>query len=204
MLTRTQGKGTLTHRRLIQTSRECCRPPAEVQVGVGRGPPEMGHWQQQSWETHLGWVGVLWEVPEAPVQSLWASLEAQRVKRLPAMTWVRSLGGEDPPGEGNAKPLYSPWGCKESDTTEQLHSLTHRACRLQDWVTSGQTANRKGAQPHPSTDNWSQVLLSTTPPTRARPSYSHSQSLPSGSLHSLIHIHQRADRRNKNYNPRSL
>ena len=28
----------------------------------------------------------------------WASLVAQRVKRLPAMweTWVRSLGGEDP------------------------------------------------------------------------------------------------------------
>ena len=63
---------------------------------------------------HLGWVGVFWEVPEAPVQSLWASLEAQRVKRLPAMTWVRSLGGEDTPGEGNAKPLHSlawriPW-----------------------------------------------------------------------------------------------
>ena len=64
---------------------------------------------------------------------------AQRVKRLPARqeTWVRSLGWEDPlekelathsgtlawkipwtekPGAG-----YSPWGRKESDTTEQLH-----------------------------------------------------------------------------------
>ena len=45
------------------------------------------------------------------------------------------------PGEGNGNPLqysclenpmdggtwlgYSSWGCKESDTTEQLHSLTH-------------------------------------------------------------------------------
>ena len=56
------------------------------------------------------------------------------VKNLPAMreTWVRSLGLEDPlPGEGNGCPLpvfwpgefhglYSPWGCKESDTTERL------------------------------------------------------------------------------------
>ena len=54
------------------------------------------------------------------------------VKNLPAMreTWVQSLGLKDPlPGEGNGCPLpvfwpgefhglYSPWGCKESDTTE--------------------------------------------------------------------------------------
>ena len=54
-------------------------------------------------------------------------------------SWVRSLGREDPPGEGNGNPLqysclenpmerrslvcYSPWGRKESDTTEQLHFL---------------------------------------------------------------------------------
>ena len=38
-------------------------------------------------------------------------------------------------------------------------------------------------------------------PTRARPSFPHSQSLPSGILHkSLILIHQRADRKNKNFN----
>ena len=64
---------------------------------------------------------------------------AQRLKRLPAMreTWVRSLGREDSPGEGNGNPLqysclenphgqrslvgYSPRGCKELDRTEQLH-----------------------------------------------------------------------------------
>ena len=36
-----------------------------------------------------------------------ASLVAQRLKRLPAMrkTRIRSLGGEDPPGEGNGNPL---------------------------------------------------------------------------------------------------
>ena len=71
-----------------------------------------------------------------------ASLVAQMVKNLPAMweTWVRSLGWEDPVpnplglGRGQGKPLlyscldnphgqrslvsYSPWGCKELDTTE--------------------------------------------------------------------------------------
>ena len=60
------------------------------------------------------------------------SLVAQMVKNPPAMreTWVRSLGWEDPwrrerlptpifwPGEFHG--LNSPWGGKESDTTEQL------------------------------------------------------------------------------------
>ena len=68
-----------------------------------------------------------------------ASLVAQRLKRLLALwkTWVRSLGQEDPlekemathssifvPGESHGQRSlvgYSPWGCKESDTTEQLH-----------------------------------------------------------------------------------
>ena len=65
---------------------------------------------------------------------------AQRLKRLSAMreTWVRSLGREDPL-EKEMAPHSStlawkiPWteetgrlqpmGCKESDTTEQLHFL---------------------------------------------------------------------------------
>ena len=67
-----------------------------------------------------------------------ASLVAQMVKRLPAMreTWVQSLGQEDPlkkemattpvllPGKFHGwRSLvgYSPWGRKESDTTERLH-----------------------------------------------------------------------------------
>ena len=58
---------------------------------------------------------------------------AQMVKNPPAMreTWVRSLGWEDPLEKGKAPPtpvfwpgefygLYSPWGCKEWDTTERL------------------------------------------------------------------------------------
>ena len=69
-----------------------------------------------------------------PLQYSWASLVAQLVKNLPAMreTWVQSLGWEDPlererlptpvfwPGEFHG--LYSPWGRKELDMTEQLRT----------------------------------------------------------------------------------
>jgi len=63
---------------------------------------------------------------------VWASLVAQLVKDPPAMqvTWVQSLAWKIPwrrerlpipvfwPGEFHGP--YSPWGHKESDTTEQL------------------------------------------------------------------------------------
>jgi len=67
---------------------------------------------------------------------VWASLVAQRLKRLPPMreTGVRSLGKEDPlekeptpvflPGESHGwRSLvgYRPRGCKESDMTQRLH-----------------------------------------------------------------------------------
>ena len=57
---------------------------------------------------------------------------AQLVKNPPAMweTWVRSLGWEDPLEKGKATSpvfwpgkfhgLYSPWGRKESNTSERL------------------------------------------------------------------------------------
>ena len=71
------------------------------------------------------------------VLGLRTSLVAQLVKNLPAMqaAWVRSLGWEDPVEKGMAthssillgdsygqKSLegYSPWGCKESEMTDQL------------------------------------------------------------------------------------
>ena len=76
------------------------------------------------------------------LQTSWASLVTQTVKNLPAMqeTWVQFLDWEYSPGEGNGSPLQyscwhspmdrgawwrslvgcSPWGLKESDTTEQL------------------------------------------------------------------------------------
>ena len=65
-----------------------------------------------------------------PLQYFGASLVAQLVKNPSAMweTWVRSLGWEDPLEKGKAthssilawriQGLYSPWGRKESDTTE--------------------------------------------------------------------------------------
>ena len=66
------------------------------------------------------------------------SLVAQTVKCLPTMqeTWVQSLGWEDPwrrqwhptpvllPGKSHGWRIlvgYSPWGGKESNTTERLH-----------------------------------------------------------------------------------
>ena len=75
-----------------------------------------------------------------PLQYSWASLVAQLVKNPPAMreTWVLSLGWEDPwrrerlttpvfwPGECHG--LHSPWGGKESDTTERLSVFTNLIC----------------------------------------------------------------------------
>ena len=77
-----------------------------------------------------------------PPQYSRASMVAQMVKNLPTMpeTWVRSLDWEDPLEEGvvthssilawripmdrGAWRDYSPWGLKESDTTEQLSTST--------------------------------------------------------------------------------
>ena len=64
----------------------------------------------------------------------WASLVAQLVKNLPAMqdTQIQSLGWDDPLEKGKATHssilawpgefygLYSPWGRKESDTTDNF------------------------------------------------------------------------------------
>ena len=76
------------------------------------------------WCIHDAWVWI------------WGSLLAQLVNNLPTVqeTWNQSLGGEDSlekgmashssilawriPGTGEV--AYSPWGCKELDTTEQL------------------------------------------------------------------------------------
>ena len=62
----------------------------------------------------------------------WASLVFQRVKNMAAMleTWIQSLGWEDPLERGKAThpsiPAWrSPWGQKESDTTERLSLHFH-------------------------------------------------------------------------------
>ena len=64
----------------------------------------------------------------------------QLVKNPPAMqkTWVQPLGWEDPLQKGKAtysgvlaQELYSPWGCKKSDTRVTLTScekLAEAAC----------------------------------------------------------------------------
>ena len=80
-----------------------------------------------------------------PLQYSWASLVAQLVKNPPAKqeTWVRSLGWEDPLEKGKTThysilawripwTVYSPWSCKESDTTERLSLSLHVAHF--DWV----------------------------------------------------------------------
>ena len=68
-----------------------------------------------------------------PLQYSCALLVAQLAKNPPAVweTWVQFLGWEDPLEKGTAihssilawKILYSPWGHKESDTTEKLSLL---------------------------------------------------------------------------------
>ena len=87
-----------------------------------------------------------------PLQYSLAPLVAHLVKNLPAMqeTWVRSWVGKmrwrrerlpTPvfwPGEFHG--LYSPWGCKELDTTEQL-SLSLLCATL--WARAKDTAASK-------------------------------------------------------------
>ena len=69
-----------------------------------------------------------------PPQYSWASLVAHLVKNLPAtqVTWVPSLGWEDPLEKGKANHssilawrIPSSWGHKESDMTERLSLSLH-------------------------------------------------------------------------------
>ena len=65
-------------------------------------------------------------------KGIWASPVAQLAKNRSAIqeTWVQSLGWEDPLEKGTATHssflawripwMCSPWGCRESDTTERL------------------------------------------------------------------------------------
>ena len=100
-----------------------------------------------------GWEASSGEGIGYPLQYSWYSLMFRRCKKKkknpPAMweTWVRSLGGEDPlEGGGHDNPLqysslenphgqrslagYSPWGRKESDTTERLSTQHTRWLEL--------------------------------------------------------------------------
>ena len=64
---------------------------------------------------------------------------AQRLKHLPAMqeTQDRSLGWEDPPGEGNVKPLQ--YSCLENPMEggawwATVHGVTKSRTRLSDFT----------------------------------------------------------------------
>ena len=91
-------------------------------------------------------ISVLWKqnqsISDNYILKNYASLVAQSIKNLPAgqETRVRSLGQEDPLEKEMAtyssilawkipwteEPgRHSPWGCKESETTEQLHFHFH-------------------------------------------------------------------------------
>ena len=90
---------------------------------------------QEMWVPFLG--------QEEPLEKGIATLVVQRLKCLPPMqeTQVHSLGREDPlekemvthssilawkiPWTRRSLVGYSPWGRKESDTTERLHLLTY-------------------------------------------------------------------------------
>ena len=82
-----------------------------------------------------------------PLQYSRALLVAQMVENLPAMqeTWIWSLDWEDPlrwerlptpvflPGESHEQRSlegYSPWGCKESGTTEQLSCTSYKVYKI--------------------------------------------------------------------------
>ena len=97
----------------------------------------------------LGWIPgqgrSAGEGIDYPLQDSWASHVAQLVNNPPEMweIWVLSLACEDPlenerlptpvfwPREFHG--LYSPWGCKELDTTEQLSlSLSQKTVRYKE------------------------------------------------------------------------
>ena len=84
------------------------------------------------------------------VMNIGVSLVAQLVKNLPAMqeTWVWSLVWEGKGYPPQYSGLYSPWGCKELDTTEQLShkhgaktELNHSCCKYTGLSTSCSSLN---------------------------------------------------------------
>ena len=93
------------------------------------------------------------------MSSLVSFLMARLVKNLPAVqeTRVQSMGWEDPLGKerlptpvfwlGEFHGLYSPWGCKELDTTEGL-SLSLHTCHVETII------QEKAMATHSSTLAW--------------------------------------------------
>ena len=93
---------------------------------------------------------------------LQASLVAQPVKNPPAIweSWVQSLGWEDPLEKGKAthssilawRILYSPWECKELDTTACLSlSVSCILARSIPW------ADELGRLVHGVAESWTRL-----------------------------------------------
>ena len=92
----------------------------------------------------------------------------------------------------------TPW----REPAQSLPLAPQEACRLQCRVASGQQPT--GREPSPTHQQTSGLKFYWALLTRATQSSTHNQSLPSGSLQSLLNrlIHQRADGRSKkNYSP---
>ena len=111
-------------------------------IGEGNGNPLQCSCLENPKDGGAWWAAV-YGVAQSRTRLKWlssrASLVSQTVKNLPAMqeTCVRSLGRKIPwrkewlrtpvflPGESNGRRSlagYSPWSCKELDTTEHTHS----------------------------------------------------------------------------------
>ena len=100
---------------------------ASLVAQLVKNPPAM----QETWVPPLGWEGP-WRRERLPTPVFLGFPCSSAGKGLPAMreTWIQSLVWEGPwrrerpptpvfwPGEVHG--LYSPWGCKELDTTEHL------------------------------------------------------------------------------------
>ena len=100
-----------------------------------------------------------------------ASLVAQKVRNLPAMqeTWVRSVSWEDPLEKEMATHSsilawsipwaeepggYSPWSCKELDTTEQLAHTQDRSNALALQTSMSRLRSSVHTAPH----TWKEIL----------------------------------------------
>ena len=104
-------------------------------VTMGKGCPKL---RLLTSYTHLLPLSLKISVSSANFKKIvwWASLVAQRLKRLPAMQetpWRRKWQPTPVflPGESHGRRSlvgYSPRGRKELDTTERLHFHFHRGC----------------------------------------------------------------------------
>ena len=172
---------------------------AEVWVNSGMLQGQ-GHWIQQSWELWLDGIGpfeggchhLLCEICSVVSNSLWLHGLYSPWNSPGQNTGLGSLSLLQGifPSQG-----LNPWllHCRQI-----LYQLSHQGGPLLPLPLPefGLTPNyREGTHPCLSAENWIKDLLSMALPSRARPRFTHSQYLPSGSFcKPLILIHQRADR----------